>query len=76
MFCGLFHSNTFFFVFSAYDDSVLTIDHVCFINADFKRSDVTDLSNCSDKLSCTLPCMYIRLGTYCFEPIEPVNKSS
>ncbi|XP_075164173.1 sentrin-specific protease 6-like [Haematobia irritans] len=39
---------------------------------DLKREDVTDLSNCNDKLSCTLPCKYIRLGTYCFDPLEPV----
>ncbi|XP_011293377.2 uncharacterized protein LOC101890437 isoform X1 [Musca domestica] len=42
------------------------------IYSDFKRGDITDLSNCSDKLSCTLPCKYIRLGTYCFEPPEQV----
>ncbi|XP_073836301.1 sentrin-specific protease 6 veloren isoform X2 [Musca autumnalis] len=42
------------------------------IYSDFKRGDITDLANCSDKLSCTLPCKYIRLGTYCFEPPEQV----
>ncbi|XP_061398907.1 uncharacterized protein LOC133334608 [Musca vetustissima] len=42
------------------------------IYSDFKRGDVTDLSNCSDKLTCSLPCKYIRLGTYCFEPPEEV----
>lgn len=43
-----------------------------FLYTDFKRCDVTDLTNYGDKLSCTLPCKYIRMGTYCIEPSEPV----
>uniref|UniRef100_A0A1A9Z8V3 Ubiquitin-like protease family profile domain-containing protein n=1 Tax=Glossina pallidipes TaxID=7398 RepID=A0A1A9Z8V3_GLOPL len=42
------------------------------IYTDFKRGDVTDLSDCSDQLSTTLSCRVIRLGTYSFEPREPV----
>uniref|UniRef100_A0A1B0GEF5 Ubiquitin-like protease family profile domain-containing protein n=1 Tax=Glossina morsitans morsitans TaxID=37546 RepID=A0A1B0GEF5_GLOMM len=39
---------------------------------DFKRGDVTDLSDCSDQLRTTLSCRVIRLGTHSFEPREPV----
>ncbi|KAM7357797.1 sentrin-specific protease 6 veloren isoform 2-T7 [Cochliomyia hominivorax] len=39
---------------------------------DFTRGDVTDLTNCSDKLSCSLSCKLIRFGTYRFEPSEQV----
>lgn len=56
----------------------------CFINflffipptcqfLDFTRGDVTDLTNCADKLSCSLPCKLIRMGTYRFEPTEQVS---
>ncbi|TMW52161.1 hypothetical protein DOY81_002720 [Sarcophaga bullata] len=43
---------------------------------DFTRGDVTDLSNCIDKLSCSLSCKLIRLGTYRFEPSEQVTITS
>ncbi|XP_065361584.1 uncharacterized protein velo isoform X3 [Calliphora vicina] len=39
---------------------------------DFTRGDVTDLTNCIDKLSCSLSCKLIRFGTYRFEPSEQV----
>lgn len=41
--------------------------------ADFQRDDVTDLSNCTDKLSTALQCKVVRIGTYRFEPKEPVS---
>ncbi|XP_054736133.1 uncharacterized protein LOC129243067 isoform X1 [Anastrepha obliqua] len=46
------------------------------IYADFQRDDVTDLSNCTDKLSTTLQCKVVRIGTYRFEPKEPVTFTS
>uniref|UniRef100_A0A1B0AK03 Ubiquitin-like protease family profile domain-containing protein n=1 Tax=Glossina pallidipes TaxID=7398 RepID=A0A1B0AK03_GLOPL len=36
------------------------------------QGDVNDLNDCSDQLGTTLPCKVIRLGTYSFEPREPV----
>ncbi|XP_023294312.2 uncharacterized protein LOC111677422 isoform X1 [Lucilia cuprina] len=39
---------------------------------DFTRGDVTDLTNCVDKMSCSLACKLIRFGTYRFEPTEQV----
>ncbi|XP_011189450.2 uncharacterized protein LOC105216578 isoform X1 [Zeugodacus cucurbitae] len=46
------------------------------IYADFQRDDVTDLSNCTDKLSTALQCKVVRIGTYRFEPKEPVTFTS
>ncbi|XP_036335926.1 uncharacterized protein LOC118746207 [Rhagoletis pomonella] len=46
------------------------------VYADFQRDDVTDLSNCSDKLSTTLQCKVVRIGTYRFEPKDPVTFTS
>ncbi|CAD7003398.1 unnamed protein product [Ceratitis capitata] len=46
------------------------------IYSDFQRDDVTDLSNCTDKLSTALQCKIVRIGTYRFEPKEPVTFTS
>ncbi|XP_011202463.2 uncharacterized protein LOC105225617 isoform X1 [Bactrocera dorsalis] len=46
------------------------------IYADFQRDDVTDLSNCTDKLSTALQCKVVRIGTYRYEPKEPVTFTS
>ncbi|XP_067645133.1 uncharacterized protein velo isoform X2 [Eurosta solidaginis] len=46
------------------------------VYTDFQRDDVTDLSNCTDKLSTALNCKIVRIGTYRFEPKEPVTFTS